>query len=57
MASGRIRGITIEIDGDTKKLNSALKDVDSQLSTTKSALKDVEKLLKLDPDNVELLDQ
>lgn len=57
MASGRIRGITIEIDGDTKKLNSALKDVDSQLSSTKSALKDVEKLLKLDPDNVELLDQ
>lgn len=57
MASGRIRGITIEIDGDTKKLNSALKDVDGQLSTTKSALKDVEKLLKLDPDNVELLDQ
>lgn len=57
MASGRIRGITIEINGDTKKLNSALKDVDIQLSTTKSALKDVEKLLKLDPDNVELLDQ
>ena len=57
MASGRIRGITIEIDGDTKNLNKALKDVDGQLSSTKSALKDVEKLLKLDPQNVELLDQ
>lgn len=57
MASGRIKGITIEIDGDTKKLNSALKDVDSQLSSTKSALKDVEKLLKLDPGNTELLEQ
>ena len=57
MASGRIRGITIEIDGDTKNLNKALKDVDGQLSSTKSALKDVEKLLKLDPKNVELLSQ
>lgn len=57
MASGRIRGITIEIDGDTKNLNKSLKDVDSQLSSTKTALKDVEKLLKLDPKNVELLDQ
>lgn len=57
MASGRIKGITIEIDGDTKKLNTALKEVDSQLSSTKTALKDVEKLLKLDPQNVELLDQ
>lgn len=57
MASGRIRGITIEIDGDTKNLNKALKDVDGQLSSTKTALKDVEKLLKLDPQNVELLDQ
>ena len=57
MASGRIRGITIEIDGDTKNLNKSLKDVDGQLSSTKSSLKDVEKLLKLDPGNVELLDQ
>ena len=43
MASGRIRGITIEIDGDTRNLNKSLKDVDSQLSSTKTALKDVEK--------------
>ena len=57
MASGRIKGITIEIGGDTKQLNSALKGVDGQLSTTKSALKDVEKLLKIDPKNVELLNQ
>ena len=54
MASGRIRGITIEIDGDTKNLNKSLKDVDSQLSSTKTALKDVEKLLKLDPKNVKI---
>lgn len=57
MASGRIKGITIEVGGDTTKLNKALKDVDKQLSTTKSTLKDVDKLLKLDPGNVELLTQ
>ena len=57
MASGRIKGITIEIDGDTKGLNQALKGVDSQLRSTNTALKDVEKLLKLDPKNTELLEQ
>lgn len=57
MASGRIKGITIEIDGDTKGLNQALKEVDSQLRSTNTALKDVEKLLKFDPKNTELLEQ
>lgn len=57
MASGRIKGITIEIDGDTKGLNQALKGVDSQLRSTNTALKDVEKLLKFDPRNTELLEQ
>lgn len=57
MASGRIKGITIEIDGDTKGLNQALKGVDSKLKSTNTALKDVEKLLKFDPKNTELLEQ
>ena len=57
MASKRIAGITIELNGDTTGLNKALKNVDTQLKTTKTNLKDVEKLLKLDPDNVELLEQ
>ena len=56
MAS-RIAGITIEIGGDTTKLQSALKGVDSQLKTTKNNLKDIDKLLKLDPKNTELLTQ
>ena len=56
MAS-RIAGITIEIGGDTTKLTSALKGVDSQLKTTQSTLKDVDKLLKFDPKNTELLTQ
>lgn len=57
MASKRIAGITIEIGGDTKKLQSALKGVDKQLSTTQSNLKDINKLLKVDPGNVDLLKQ
>lgn len=57
MASRRIQGITVEINGDTTKLNSALKSVDKSLAATQSQLKDVEKLLKLDPKNTELLAQ
>lgn len=56
MAS-RIKGITIEIGGDTTGLQTALKGVNSQIRTTQSALKDVERLLKLDPGNTELLSQ
>ena len=55
--SGRIKGITIEIGGDTTKLVSALKKVDAQIKNTQTALKDVNKLLKLDPGNTELLRQ
>lgn len=53
----RIKGITIEIGGDTTKLQSALKGVDKQLRDTQSTLRDVNKLLKLDPANTELLTQ
>ncbi len=57
MAGGRIKGITVEIGGDTTKLQTALKGVNSQIKNTQSQLKDVEKLLKLDPGNTELLSQ
>ena len=57
MASKRIAGITIEIGGDTTKLQTALKGVDKQLSQTQSNLKDINKLLKVDPGNVDLLKQ
>lgn len=57
MASGRIKGITIEIGGDTTKLQSALSGVDKSLRQTESQLRDVNKLLKLDPKNTELLTQ
>lgn len=55
--ASRIKGITIEIGGDTTGLQTALKGVNSQIRTTQSALKDVERLLKLDPGNTELLSQ
>lgn len=57
MASGRIKGITVEIGGDTTKLQKALQDVDKNLRATQTSLKDVNKLLKLDPKNTELLTQ
>ena len=57
MGARRIAGITVEIGGDTTKLTTALKDVDKALSTTQSSLRDVNKLLKLDPGNMELLAQ
>lgn len=55
--AGRIAGITIEIDGNTTKLQSALAGVNSTLRTTKTALKDVDKLLKFNPTNSDLLRQ
>lgn len=57
MAANRIKGITIEIDGNTTKLQDSLKDVDKQLKTTQTNLRDINKLLKLDPKNTELLAQ
>lgn len=53
----KIRGITIEIGGDTSKLTKSLKDVNSSISSTQKQLKDVDRLLKLDPKNTELLRQ
>lgn len=57
MASNRIKGITIEIGGNTTKLDKALEGVDDQLKKTQGGLKEVERLLKMDPRNTELLAQ
>lgn len=53
----RIKGITIEIDGDTTGLSKALKSVNSDLRTAQNGLRDVDKLLNFDPGNVDLLRQ
>lgn len=55
--ANRIKGITVEINGDTTKLSKALEGVNKNIRTTQTQLKDVEKLLKLDPSNTELLSQ
>ena len=55
--ANRIKGITVEIGGDTTGLDKALKSVNSSIKTTQSALRDVNRLLKLDPTNTDLLTQ
>lgn len=55
--SGRIKGITVEIGGDTTGLDKSLKDVNSTIKSTQTALRDVNRLLKLDPGNAKLIAQ
>lgn len=57
MASGRIKGITIEIGGDTTQLTKALSSADKSLAKTQKDLNDVNRLLKFDPKNTDLLKQ
>ena len=52
-----IKGITIEIGGDTTKLDKALSGVNKNTRSLQSELKSVNSLLKLDPKNTELLAQ
>lgn len=55
--ANRIKGITVEIGGDTTGLDKALKGVNSTIKSTQSSLRDVNRLLKLDPSNAKLLAQ
>lgn len=55
--ANRIKGITIELNGDATGLQDALAGVNSSLRNTRSALSDVTKLLKLDPKNTALVEQ
>lgn len=57
MASSKIKGITIEIGGNTTGLDKALKKVDETIKSTEQDLKEVNKALKLDPRNTELAAQ
>ena len=56
-AKTKIRGITIEIGGDTTGLQKALSSVNGQIKSTQAQLKDVNTLLKLDPTNTILIAQ
>jgi phage-related minor tail protein len=55
--AGGIKGITIEIGGDTTKLGQAIGDAEKKSRSLQVELRQVEKLLKFDPTNVELLSQ
>lgn len=57
MSKGKLRGITVEIGGDTTKLGKALEGVNSKTRDLQGELKGVESLLKMDPGNTDLLAQ
>lgn len=55
--SKKLRGITIEIDGNTTKLNEAIKGLNTTINSANAELRALNNALKLDPKNVELLSQ
>ncbi len=57
MGVGRIKGLTIEIGGDTTGLDKALQGTNKEIKNTQEQLRDVNRLLKFDPKNTELLRQ
>src|SRR3954451_8827186 len=59
MAAGGkgLKGITVEIGGDTVGLQKALEDVNQQSRSLYGELKQVDRMLQLDPGNVTLLAQ
>ena len=57
MAFNRIKGLTVEIGGDTTKLGKALESVNRQSKSLQNELTGVNSLLKMDPGNTELLAQ
>lgn len=57
MAAGNIKGITIEIGGETTGLQKALKQVNNETIEVQKELKQVDKLLKFNPGNAELVAQ
>ena len=57
MASNKIKGLTIAINGETTGLDKALSGVNKKSKDLQGELKEVERLLKLDPGNTELLGQ
>ena len=57
MASAQVRGLTIELGADASGVTKAFKDISKELKTTQDNLKDINKLLKLNPGNIDLLRQ
>lgn len=57
MASKNLKGIVLQIGGDTTELSKALKKPDKDINDLQSKLKSVNQMLKFDPSNTELLAQ
>lgn len=57
MPSNTIKGLTVEIGGDTTKLGQALQGVESQSRNLSKELGQINKLLKMDPGNTDLMAQ
>ncbi|WP_084676192.1 phage tail tape measure protein [Streptococcus pneumoniae] len=55
--AGNIKGIKIEIDGDTQPLQKALKNVNKAATDASQELRQIDKALKFDTGNVTLLTQ
>ncbi len=53
----KVKGIIVQLGGDTSGLSKALSGANKQINATQAELRDVEKLLKLDPTNTVLLKQ
>ncbi len=57
MANKKLKGLVLEIGGDTTKLVDSLKKPEKECSDLQSKLKSVNQMLKFDPTNTELLAQ
>lgn len=57
MANSKIKGITIELGGDTTKLDKALSESEKQSKNLQGELKGINTLLKFDPSSIELITQ
>lgn len=57
MANGRIKGITIELNGDATKLNKALESSEKSARESSKVLKEIERNLKFNPGNSKLIEQ
>lgn len=52
-----VKGIVVEIGGDTKGLSKAIGELNGEIRGTQTELNKVNRLLKLDPTNIDLLKQ
>ncbi len=55
--AGKIKGITIELNGDTRKLDASLKNVNKTSNKLNTELKQIQESLKFNPGNTDILAQ